>query len=65
MKVSHQPGSTTWAPFRVILIFESEEETEEFYNELQADGMDARFQALGAYIETCSEEQQQQREQSI
>lgn len=64
MRVSHKPGNS-WAPFEVVLIFDNEEETEEFYNNLQADGMDAQLQALGSYIETCSEEQRQQREQSI
>jgi rubrerythrin len=65
MRVNHNPGSGVWAPFAIIISFETEEETVRFYEHLQKENQPSQVQALGSYIEGCSEEQVQQHEESI
>lgn len=65
MKIQHNPGAGAWAPFSVIISFEDEEETIRLYEHLQRENQSSQVQTLGAYIESCSEEQVRQHEQSI
>lgn len=65
MKVKHKVGQTNWSPFEVSIYFEDEEETIRFYETLQKDSQPRQLQELGSYVESCSEDQTLQPEQSI